>query len=358
MPDDLAILQGPKILQLHCRLPRQVRALQRCLRALGYLKAGIDGKFSDATRRAVCALQYDLLANDGASSGGDGPASVAVRDYNQSRVAAVNGVADAGVKSCVADMMKDARFPKLPFSSDAAEANRRVLKLIAAMPSQTVPTPFLVAVVFQESGGKHYHEPKSADSDSFVVVGLDTNNSAHPEAVTSRGFGIGQYTLFHHPPRQQEVDDSISDPVANVSRAIRELRAKFDHFIVSSEPAAQSDDRIHEVGSAPLRMCTYNHGDPRYMTDCVRCMAAAGKQQIVAGQTPVYAGAAQTYAATQYHSGSYSSVPIRKNIPCDWPYAVRRYNGSGPDSYDYQAEVLVRISRLQPASAVAGGAPG
>jgi len=32
-----------------------------------------------------------------------------------------------------------------------------------------------------------------------------------------------------------------------------------------------------------------------------------------------------------------------KNIPCDWPYAVRRYNGSGLNSYHYQAKILLNV---------------
>jgi len=35
-----------------------VRALQRDLRALGYMRQGIDGNFGPATARAVRALQY------------------------------------------------------------------------------------------------------------------------------------------------------------------------------------------------------------------------------------------------------------------------------------------------------------
>jgi hypothetical protein len=36
-------------------------------------------------------------------------------------------------------------------------------------------------------------------------------------------------------------------------------------------------------------------------------------------------------------------VPDRKQFGCDWPYAARRYNGSGVNSYHYQAQVLLRI---------------
>jgi len=34
------------------------------------------------------------------------------------------------------------------------------------------------------------------------------------------------------------------------------------------------------------------------------------------------------------------SVPNRAAFPCDWPYAARRYNGSGPLSYNYQSRIL------------------
>ena len=37
------------------------KALQEDLRSLGYLRAGIDGRFGAGTASAVRALQYDLL---------------------------------------------------------------------------------------------------------------------------------------------------------------------------------------------------------------------------------------------------------------------------------------------------------
>ncbi|MGB9145888.1 MAG: hypothetical protein WCC14_08715, partial [Acidobacteriaceae bacterium] len=83
---------------------------------------------------------------------------------------------------------------------------------------------------------------------------------------------------------------------------------------------------------------------PRSMSDCAQCMSSAGQMNIVAGVTPFYAGCAETYAATQYHAGSYANVPVRANLLCDWAYAVRRYNGSGVNSWDYQAEVLLRVA--------------
>ena len=40
-----------------------------------------------------------------------------------------------------------------------------------------------------------------------------------------------------------------------------------------------------------------------------------------------------------------TGVPNRATLGCDWPYAVRRYNGSGVDSYHYQFQVLKRLTR-------------
>jgi hypothetical protein len=176
-----------------------------------------------------------------------------------------------------------------------------------------------------------------------VTVGLDRNNSANPAAITSRGFGIGQYTLFHHPPTADEFAGVIADPVENVQQAVSTLSDKFDNYVNGTTPDTQSDDRIAEVGAGPLRLCQYLSDDPLYMADCANCMAAATLTNITAGVTPCYAGSAMTYGQTQYHQGSYQNVPVRANIPCDWPYAVRRYNGSGVNSYDYQAEVLLRV---------------
>ena len=39
-------------------------------------------------------------------------------------------------------------------------------------------------------------------------------------------------------------------------------------------------------------------------------------------------------------------VPDRAEFGCDWPYAVRRYNGSGPDSYHYQTTILLKLAAM------------
>lgn len=315
--------------------------LQRDLRALGYLRSGIDGAFGSMTATAVRALQYDLLHNHGAGS--DGCAPVSVLDYNRGRVFSLDGVVREGLAGCIGDILDDPAFPKLPEAQDPAAENRKVLEKLWALKSSQVPVPFLVAILRQESGLKHFVEPRGKDQDRFILVGLDTNAS-DKTVITSRGFGMGQYTLFHHPPRPEEVSDFMLDPVKNVQKAIQELRTKFDGFVNGPTSGTRADDRIAEAGNGPLRECQYPGTDSRFLTDCVNCALAAGRKNITSGVTPVFKGSKYVFEPTQYYkSGSYEGVPVRGKFPCDWPYAVRRYNGAGINSYHYQAIVLLNL---------------
>ncbi|HME00304.1 MAG TPA: peptidoglycan-binding domain-containing protein [Terriglobia bacterium] len=318
---------------------QQVHDLQGDLRALGYLKRHIDGKFGSGTEQAVKALQRDLLINNGTSTGGDGPAPVRVIDYNQGRVNDVTGQADQGLVECISAMLDDANFVKLPSVPDPGTQNAQAVSQIASLPAQTVPMPFLLAIFEQESNLMHFCVPASADADTFIVTGLDTNDRQNPERITSRGYGIGQYTLFHHPPTAEEVAGIMLDPSKNVLKAIGELREKFDRFV--NGPASEADDRQAEFGNGPLRLCKYSSDDARYMKDCRQCALDAGTVNIQAGSTPLYPGSRETYQPTpNYPTASYQNVPVRQAIGCDWPYAARRYNGAGMDSYHYQVRIL------------------
>ena len=80
------------------------------------------------------------------------------------------------------------------------------------------------------------------------------------------------------------------------------------------------------------------------MTDCLRCAAEA---RVDVGPTTVlHPGTTETLHPTQYHpSTTYKAVPDRSKLGCDWPYALRRYNGGGVNSYHYQYEALQRLTR-------------
>jgi len=328
------------VLGLSSTFSSQVQQLQRDLRALGYITGPLDGVFGKGTQNAVKALQYDLMHNDGASSQNDGSAPVAVRNYNNGSVTALTGVVDQGLVSCIAAMLADPAYPKLPFSPNPAQDNQTALAAAQSMSGQ-VPNKFLLAILLQESRWQHFQVPGSSNVDNFVTVGLDHNNQQTPAAITSRGYGIGQVTLFHHPPTATEVATIIGDPVANITRTVSILLGKFQHFVNGSGPGEQATDRIQEAGAGTLRWCQFPASDPRYMKVCGTCFEQAATTNITAGVTPVYAGISETY--TQTHEG----VPVRSKIPCDWPYAIRRYNGGGAASYDYQADVLLKALKGQ-----------
>lgn len=325
---------------------QQVRDLQRDLRQLGYLKRGIDGKFGKASETAVKGLQHDLLHNDGRSTRNDGNAPVSILDLNRGRVVAVTGSVDQGLASCISDMLNEPNFPSLPKADDPKAENSKIVSLMKEMPSEEVPIPFIMGILGQESGLKHYNEPSRNDEDTYIVIGLDTNAS-EKHIITSRGYGAGQYTLFHHPPKKEEVEDFMLDVGKNLRKAVWELREKFDSFVNGGTSGTRADDRITEYGSGPLRLCKYSAEDPRFMKDCKQCMVDAGQQKIKEGVTPIYQGSSIKFVPTEYYgSGSYDSVPIRKNVSCDWPYAARRYNGAGINSYHYQTIVLRNILTL------------
>src|SRR5487761_2055056 len=275
--------------------PSLVRALQRDLRALGYLRQGIDGAFGAGTGQAVRALQCDLQHNAGQTTGGDGAAPVAIADFNGPALAgggqavtAVTGVLDQDLAACIDRMLTAASFVQIPDSQDPAAQNAAAMRAIRALTGTPAPAPFIAAMVQQESGGQHFRVPTQQDADCFIVVGLDRNDKDRPDRITSRGYGIGQYPLFHHPPRADEVQDFMLDPVRNVQKAFAELRQKFDRFVVGPDDTA--DDRVVEHALLPLRLCRYQPSDGRYMADCQTCATAARKVDIRRG-TPAYAGA-------------------------------------------------------------------
>jgi len=324
----------------------EVRELQRDLRATGYLKQRIDGKFGSNTEMAVKALQYDLMNNDGRTRGNDGDAPVRVVDFNRGRIVAMTGIVDQKLAGCLGEMVDHPDFPLLPKTDHPREENARIRTLIEGMPPKGVPMPFIMAILKQESNLRHFNEPSRNDEDTYIVMGMDTH-ATEKHIITSRGYGAGQYTLFHHPPRKEEVDGFMLDVEKNLEKAVRELKYKFDHFVNGTTTGTRADDRIAEYGQGPLRTCKYPAEDERCMRECRQCMMEAGRHDIRKGVTRFYRGSGHTFEPTQYYKNAdYDNVPVRKNVPCDWPYAARRYNGSGINSYHYQTIVLRNLLAL------------
>ena len=218
-----------------------IKDLQRDLRQLGYLFRWIDGGFGRGTERVVKALQHDLLNNFGSQN--DGEAPVSIIDYNKGRVVDVTGVVDQKLAQCISDMLDDKKYPKLPFAENPKDANREVIAQLDALTSTDVPLPFLKAIFKQESNLKHFYVPRGADEDNYIVVGMDTN-AGEKYIITSRGYGLGQFTLFHHPPKKSEVKNFMVGIRGNISKAIAELRDKFEYFVTGPSVGRRADDRF------------------------------------------------------------------------------------------------------------------
>lgn len=322
---------------------QQVQDLQRDLRSLGYVRGPIDGLYGAGTINGVKALQWDLMYKDDTALG----APVAVKRYNNGSVTQITDSVDQNLVACIGAMLDDASFTKVPSSNDPHGDNVKTLAAVKAMQNCPVPMPYLLAILQQESSQMHFQVPARGNIDNFVVIGLDHGDQKNTFRITSRGYGIGQYTLFYHPAKPSDVTAFILDPIGNLGTTISLLQDKFKNEVLGNNAENTADDRVAEAGRGPLRTCQHPQGDPRYLNDCANCMAlAAPLVQITAGQTLWYAGAASAdvYQKTIYHIGSYSNVPDRSKIPCDWAYAVRRYNGGGPDSYSYQAEFLQKLA--------------
>ena len=146
------------------------KALQVDLRSLGYLRAGIDGRFGAGTASAVRALQHDLLT--AGRHGSDGDAPVALQTFNRGRVTGLTGVVDERLAACIEDILGDRRITTLPRSAEPARANQDALAQIQQLVGLPVPRPFLLAIFLQESGGLHYRVPagRSALHDRLRAV--------------------------------------------------------------------------------------------------------------------------------------------------------------------------------------------
>jgi len=326
-----------------------VKDLQRDLRRLGYLRSGIDGAFGPGTESAVKALQLDLTQNEGKDAQGTTRAPVAVRDFNTTGMTAGDGIVTQPLVACIVKMLDAPEFPKLPSSPQPQAENATIYPALKQIPALEVPLPFLVAILEQESGFQHYR-----NDDTFVLVGFDTNDKTNPARITSRGYGVGQYTFFHHPLTQHEIDTCVRDVAQNVRRSIEMLLEKFTGFVVGPSDIADDHAAEHpqEHAAKKLRICRCANGDPLRMKDCQSCLKRVKTCTIKANQTPWFPGSSHTYTTTPYHPNpAYRNVPVRAEIPCDWPYAVRRYNGSGINSFHYQTQILLRVLAGYPSDA-------
>lgn len=318
--------------------PSVVADLRYDLASLGYYTGSFAGGWTESLDAAIRSVRYDLTDPDSALSARYNGAGSVVRTPSSggSRL-------EPQLARCLDAMIGDPGFAKLPVSASPTAANRRALALAESAGDGIAPMRFLMAIFQHETGARHFRED-DAGAPGFMTLCLDRNDGAAPDHITSRGYGLGQHTLFRQPPIQADIDSQILDPVANAKSAAYLLRDRFDYGLVSANPALRANDRFSEWPISPLRLCKYASADPRYLSDCKACAAKAGTVDVTPGH-PVYPGASLAWADTPAQScDALQAAPDRTGFQCDWPYAVRRYNGGGIESYHYQLRVLLNLA--------------
>ena len=94
--------------------------------------------------------------------------------------------------------------------------------------------------------------------------------------------------------------------------------------------------------------CIYGEDDERrYKCKKQRTTSSYRKECIESVET-----VEKDWTGTRFHKWRSKDVPASDLIPCGWPEAIRRYNGSGADAEAYRDEILTRITGAERVYAV------
>ena len=286
-----------------------VRRLQTALKRLGFYHGIIDGIYGNGTKRSVQAAQLELLL----------PASGEVDDKTAKAITRLLRKAEAGERW----KLPRKSDPEVEVPKDQMELYRTIMKEVG------IPPCFAEALAEQEAGKDHF------DSDGFVKMRCEFwyqyppvcvqrtgrhDEEEHPDyEIRYRSFGIMQILDMGHP----ENDYSRGSEVGNITN--RELRCSVEKNI--------------EAGAHLLRSlltgkeCVYDEDDERHY-QCKECISAIETVE-------------RDWTETRFHKWRSSEVPEAGLIPCGWPEAIRRYNGSGADAEAYRDEILTRITGVE-----------
>jgi len=277
-----------------------VRSLQTALKRLGFYHGRIDGDFGIGTRRSVQAAQHELEVE--ATGEVDVKAAGKIKELLRK--------AESGERwKLPSKTDKEVEVP-----SDQMALYREIMK------ANGIPPYFAEALAEQEAGSDHF------DADGFVKMRCEFwsqyphDEGAHPDyEIRYRSFGIMQILDMGHP----EDDYTRGSEVGNITN--RELRCSVKKNIEAGAHLLRS------LLSGPE--CIYDEDDERHY----QCKECIGKIETVE----------RDWTDTRFHKWSSSFVPSFEKIPCGWPEAIRRYNGSGTDAEAYRDEILTRITGVE-----------
>jgi hypothetical protein len=272
-------------------------SLQTALKRLGFYHSRIDGDFGRGTRRSVQAAQHELELE-------------------------ASGEVDEQTTEAISELLRQAESGerwKLPRKSDPeVEVPEDQMALYReVMKENGIPSYFAEALAEQEAGSDHF------DSDGFVKMRCEfwyqyqRDSEEHPDyEIRYRSYGIMQILDMGHPAD----DYSRGEEVGNITN--RELRESVAKNISAGAHLLRS------LLTGPE--CIYSEDDERHY-QCKECIGAIETIE-------------RDWTSTRFHKWRSSEVPSFDGIPCGWPEAIRRYNGSGADAEAYRDEILTRIT--------------
>jgi len=272
--------------------------LQTVLKRLGYYDTRIDGKFGRGTKRAIQAFQFDADLEP-------------------------TGVVEKATAGKLESLLYDETRWIIPMRNEVSTPQDQMALFVDIMAEKGIPLAYALAVAEQEGNMDHF------DSDGFVKLRIEFwgqyNRGDHPDyQIRYRSYGMLQILDMGNP------DDSYTrgDEVGGITN--RELK--------------ESVAKNIEAGACLLRSllrgdkCQYPQGDDRWYAckACVQSVTTMPKDW-----TNTVEGVVERIAPR--HRWKCNAVPDFEQIPCSWPEAIRRYNGSGNEAFAYRDELLTRI---------------
>jgi len=266
-----------------------VRKLQTALKRLGYYDTRIDGKFGRGTKRAIQAFQLDAFLSP-------------------------TGIVEKATANRLEILLNDENRWVIPMRDEISAPQDQMSLFVDIMAAKGIPLAFATALAEQEGNLDHF------DSDGFVKLRCEFwgqyKKGDHPDyQIRYRSYGMLQILDMGHP----EDEYTRGDEVGNITN--KELK----------ESVAKNIEAGAYLLKSLLRgkQCQYSENDERWYgcRDCIKSIPKAPKD----------------WTNTRWHRWKCNTVPDFALLPCGWPEAIRRYNGSGNEAFAYRDEILTRI---------------
>ncbi len=289
-----------------------------------YIKR-VSENLDDKVKLAVKSVKHDLVNTPFLES-----------NFNNGKISSVDDRIDLAFVSILEDMRNDSRVGVVYRVGGFDRENSLIRGSLDSFNTEYFPVPLSKAILYEETGLKWYRK------DGYPTVGLDYNDKKISHRITSRGLFLSQRTFFSYPIQQSELDgfNSLDTDMRFFSS---HLRSKYNNFVVSNKVASRDDLRHFSFGGSKLRGCKYDSSDARYMKDCKNCVFSLNKRTYVEGDR-LAKGSGWKFRKTKYHRRDvYKSMPDFKEFPCDYLFAIRRYNGGGINSFHYLMQVLEHL---------------